>query len=304
MTFKAGLHPGWRLLGVALLIGLAGCNQSRGRGANARGPYCAVVSQFVSTADCAALQAQSNAESNGTAAFNAPNPMKRGDKATVWLAVADLPPPAVIPPVAPREPEIHQHLVRHAAEPGQAASSAAALAGSPAASAAASAAGGDSSNVESPPPQAETPTQLVSAMPGRTTTYSVTVGAHMAAYLVGDNGFDVKAISPARQTLHQGAPYPATLWRWDITALHGGAHTLTIRTVVEGIDSSGNHYELISTPAAYSFTVVVTPLEQVEDAIETAPKWIKAITAVVAALTALVTAVVGFRAAMKKWGGR
>jgi hypothetical protein len=305
------IGTGLALLAAGGLLALAGCGQGPAHPPqiNTAGQvYCDPVSQFVTAADCTVLQTQAAAERTGTAAFNAPNPMKRGDKATVTLAVADIAPP---PPPNPAPEDLHTTLALHQVhklalhhhhavvargDPASVDETTPASGAAPSSAAA--------SAVSEPQPVAQTPAQLVGVMPGHTEQFTPVIGEHMAADLDGDLGFDIKARTPRRQLVHLGAPYPATQWAWDITAVHGGPHKLTITTVVEGVDSRGSHYQLISTPRAYSFTVIVTPMEQILDAIETAPTWLKAVTTLVAAITALVTGLVAFRKAIGNLFGR
>jgi hypothetical protein len=280
------------LLGVCLALALASCKKGAGAGNPAEGPYCDVVSTYVPSDVCAALQAQASRESDGTASLNAPNPMRRGDTVSVYLAVADQ------PPKPPPQTLDHRRAPVPSEAPGPSAEPAASSTSGSDTGASASTASTASSDRQSQS-LAPSPAELVSAMPGHTESFTLTVGQHMAADLAGDAAFSIKPRTPRQQLVHLGVPYPSTVWGWDVTALHGGAHTLTVTTIVQAVDASGASYDLLSTPRAYSFNVKVTPLDQVKDALETAPTWVKLVTAVVVALSGLVAAIVGLRKAFK-----
>ncbi len=246
--------------------------------------YCDAISDYATTENCADFQKQAAREADGNAAVNAPNPMDRGDTVSLSLAVAADPPKPLPMPAPLREsvpPQAHRH---HRAKgkptplPTQSPSASAADA-TPAVVA-----------PEATATYAPTPSQVVAPMPGHTDVFSLTVGEHVKATLDGDEGFRITPRSPATQLIHLGSPYPATLWNWDVTAVHGGTHTLRINTIVQAIDRNGQYHDLVGSPHAYSFTVKVGFWGKVQDSLQLAPPWIKLVTLVVVALTALFAA--------------
>ena len=71
-------------------------------------------------------------------------------------------------------------------------------------------------------------------------------------------------------------------------------------TVVEGVTQAGTHYPLRSTTRSQSVKSKRTAGQKVWDTIDIIPDRLKAITAVIVALTALATAIIGFRTLFKK----
>jgi hypothetical protein len=77
--------------------------------------FCEEVARRVSPADCAVLERLADQAETGVAAFNAPNPMARGEAHTLQLAISFAPPDpaAVAPPLEPAP------SVDDAREPGE-----------------------------------------------------------------------------------------------------------------------------------------------------------------------------------------
>jgi hypothetical protein len=282
------MHIGRIAIVASLCVGLGGCEKPP-----PGTEYCSAVSKFVAPKDCEDFTRQAAFQDDGHASFNAPNPMRRGDTVAVWLAVADQPHRAEAAPA----PTV-------SATPG----SAPAPADQKPAPAATSASSQDTTTAPQAPvkPEAEdhapTPAEIVDPMPGRTVTFDAIVGPRMAADLAGDSGFE---IAPAKgedkhKVLRMGPPYAAAIWKWDVTAIRGGVHTLAVRTVVEAIDRKGEFHEMVSTPATFSFTVEVSPWQAFWDDVVDAPKKIGSVTGVVTALTALVTALGALWAALRR----
>ena len=112
--------------------------------------------------------------------------------------------------------------------------------------------------------------------------YHPFVGSQMAADLEGD-GFDVTALSPRVQPV---ADMAVTTWEWRVKAKDYGRKTLIMKTAVVMIDSQGKPNPLIPTSQPKPVTVWIGP-DGVLAVITGAPIWIKAITAVLAALATL-----------------
>lgn len=279
----ANAHSGLRL--IVLAFSLSSCTEGDKTESQAAGvDYCQVVADYVSTEDCAAFQRQVKLQSNGEAAFNAPNPMKRGEVVTVVLAVADRPDPPRPAPTSDGDRDVVQ------SEAAQEDAKAVTPPNSP----------------ETADPlfgeEAPTPQELVAAMPGRVVRFDTVVGPRMAAELTGDAGFKITPVDndAKHKILRTGPPYASALWKWNVEALRGGIHTLSVRTVVEAIDSKGAFYEMASTPAIFSFTVEVSPWQAFWDGVQDAPKKIDSLTAVITAIAAFVTAALGLWGLLRK----
>lgn len=276
----------WKYLACAtVLVGLALGGCKRVDGYDRERGFCKVVQEYTTEIECNTFQAQlESLNPYGKAAFNAPNPMKRGDTVTVTLAVADTPPP---------EPESD-------AASGAAASPPTEVYPAPPPPTQTAAASVPAPKAGQPPPQedAPRPEEVIKALAGRTQQYTLSVGPRMTADLDGDVGFQVKARSARAQRVHMGPPYPSTLWTWDVKAKHGGPHTLTITTAVQAIDQKGRLHELSATPQAFSFTVTVDWLGSLMDRAEIWADEISGATAFVRILTAFVTALSALLAAL------
>ena len=288
-------------LAFVMMLALAACQARQGPPGT---EYCQVVSDFVTPADCEDFGRQAALQSDGRAAFNAPNPIKRGDSFSVSLAVADQPDAPPPPDPAPPGDTAAPPDDIAAAVPDDVATGTA-----PADNAVEPPVMAGNTQVASvtyparpQPPVAPTPGQVIEPMPGRKVEFDAVVGPRMAAELLGDEGFEITPADgdPKHKVLRMGPPYTSVLWTWNVKARRGGVHTLSVRTVVEAVDSRGGFHELVSTPAVYSFNVVVTPWQQFWDTVADAPKKIESLTAVVVALTALATALVAFWAVFRR----
>jgi hypothetical protein len=263
----------------ALLV-LTGCEGGGGTNTSADGDFCQVVQAYVPPDDCADFEKQAARQTGGTAAFNAPNPLDRGESFTVWLAVAANRPK----PVATPEPKPSPRP-SPSPEPSDAPS------GDPA---------GDATDeaVVTPPlpppietgPMAPSPEEVVEKMPGHVERFDVVVADYLAADLEGDESFEIKPLRDRTQRVHLGPPYPPTAWGWQVTPKRGGDHMMTITTTVQVKDREGQYWDVVSTPRSYGFKVKVGVLGYVQDSLEQAPFWLKLVTGVVVALTALVLA--------------
>ncbi|MXO59512.1 hypothetical protein GRI89_08155 [Altererythrobacter salegens] len=268
-------------IGAGIAGTIASCSEQAAEDAVAEveGDYCDAISDYATAEDCADFQKQADRQTEGTASFNAPNPIKRNDSFTVWLAVAANPPPASRGTEATdtKEPT---------PDPRDAATD---EAESPR---------GDPQPIADPEPAlavAPRPGEIIAKMPGRPKEFTVTVGERVKAVLQGDEAFQIEAKSEPVQRVHLGSPYPSTMWRWEVTALRGGDHTMTITTVAQAIDREGNYHDLTPTSESLSFQVQVTPLQKIEEGVKGAPTWIKAVTAIFVALAALIAAIKSVR---------
>lgn len=271
------------IFGAVLVI--SGC-QGGGEATNAsaEGDYCQLVQAYVLPEDCAEFEKQAARQTDGTAAFNAPNPLERGESFTVWLAVAAHPPQPVATPTPPPP-----RPTPEAPDPSDAPSA------DPSGETTGGATDEAAVTMPSPPPfepaqVAPAPEEVVRKMPGHVERFDVTVGEFVAADLEGDESFEIRPLRDRTQRVHLGRPYPSTVWGWQVTPKRGGDHMMTITTTVQVKDREGNYWDVVKTPRSYGFKVRVGPIGYLQDALEQAPFWLKLVTAVVVALTALVLA--------------
>lgn len=265
---------------LSSLLLLAGCqNSGPTSNASAEGDYCQLVQAYVLPEDCAEFEKQAARQTDGTAAFNAPNPLERGESFTVWLAVAANAPrpvatPAPPPPPPPPPPETSD---------------------TPSGDPSGDATDDTAVTMPSPPPfepaqVAPAPEEVVQKMPGHVERFDVTVGEFLAADLEGDESFEINPLRDRTQRVHLGKPYPSTLWGWQVTPKRGGDHMMTITTTVQVKGREGDYWDVVKTPRSYGFKVKVGPIGYLQDSLEQAPFWLKLVTGVVVALTALILA--------------
>jgi len=284
------------MFAAVLASSLVGCNKGEETNTSVSdGGWCDAISDYASPADCADFTKQAELQVEGTAAFNAPNPVKRGKTFSVWLAVAANPPPPV--PAKPAKPSIVEM-----ARPEPASTDAPSDTPTDAGVAA------TEEPAALPPPSApETaapPTQVVAAMPGHTETFAVVVGRYVAADLQGDEAFEITNKSDRTQSIRLGPPYPSTIWRWDVKALHGGDHVMVIKTVIQVKDREGKFHDVVATTQPYSFHVQVGVLGWLQDTLTATPGWIKLLTGVILALALLVGAIEKLRNAVLSLFGK
>jgi len=246
---------------------------------------CPEVGRRLTQQDCEDLTSVANNARAGVAAFNAPEVMVRDKPVVLELAVGLSQPenqPAAPDEAVPaneadanaigdqnsnvaevNQPRIH-HLAHTARPPA--------------------------------PPKPQTPEDIVRELPGTVVSYSPVVGRFMHATLTGA-GFTVKPLSPPSQEVFRDSQ---TVWQWEVTAQKKDPHILTLTTVVEGVTQDGTHYPLRSTTRSQSVKIKRTAGQKVWDMIDIIPDRLKAITAVVVALTALATAIIALRKLFKK----
>lgn len=279
---------------LALLAALAACDNTlmapaperAERGVPGEGVYCPAVEQRVSPADCEDLTRADAEVTTGAAAFNVPDPMRRGETFDVHLVIDRRSPREIriVEAPAPDDPtaqngstDLPEGQAVAVEEPND----------DPAANAAAP--------VEDPRPKAKssrpaddpspTPGQVVEPLEGSAHRFHPKVGRHMRAELVGQ-GFDIVARSDASQPIPLGGN---ATWIWSVTARKGGAQPLTLVTMVEGV-TEGRRFVLARTPTVRTVTVEVSLRDRIWDMLTEAPGWIKAVTAVIAALGTLIAA--------------
>jgi hypothetical protein len=285
--------------------------------------FCAEIGRRVSAADCADLSALADQARQGVAAFNAPNPMQRGDVHTLQLAISFAPTPeqqaasqaqelerdraSESAQAARRLREREEALYRRAYEEKTDDAYEAYLREFPNGRYAQSigdhyyiATGGPTPEpppLPAPPtPSPSTPDEVVDPLQGDTVQYTPLVGRFMRAELTG-NGFEITPLSQASQEV---LPESVTTWSWRVEANEGGQRALTLRTVVEGCTADGQCFPLRSTSQNYDVTVQVGPLGQVQDFLAAAPTWLRLLAGVLTALAVLVGAWFGLRNAFRK----
>jgi len=290
-----------RALGAigAAVLALAGCSQSSGpantsdtdASAGAPAPtavdprtlqMCDVLQMQTTAADCErATLAQSKVE-RGVAALKYPERMKRDEPSLVRLAVGEAPPPP--PPPPPPEPAAKTEPIEPATDatatpdPAPPRPTAIAKAARP------------------PPDVTETPAGAVEPVEGTVVEYKPLIGQYMSARLTHDGSFEVKALGPEAQEV---LPDSVTTWDWTVTPKTGGKHVLTVITQVGFRDTAGKFVALRVAPVSKQVTVDVPWWRYLMDALNAAPVWIKAVTALIVAGTGLLTAWAAFRLAVR-----
>lgn len=244
--------------------------------------FCEEVGRRVSPEDCADFAALAENAAAGEAAFNAPDPMQRGQVHTLQLAIS----------YALTQEQI---AAREAAE--QARAEAETLAAQQQEQEAAALDAQDrSASAAAPAQPAPTPAETVDPLQGETVQFTPLVGRFMRAELVG-NGFEITPLTPASQEVLADS---VTTWSWRVVANEGGRRSLTLRTVVEGCTAEGQCYPLRSTSHNYDVTVTVGLLGQAQDFLTAAPNWLRLLAGVLTALAVLVGAWFGLRSAFRK----
>lgn len=262
------------------------------------GEFCTEVGRRVSAADCEVYERLAESATRGMAAFNAPDPMRRGETHMLQLAVSFAPPEPADSmglgggdeDVLALEEELRQaersgsgdvERLRRELEIERARSDDELSHPSPA----------------PPPAPPMTPGDTVEDLPGQTVEFEPLVGRFMRAELSGV-GFQITPRSPASQEV---TPDSVTTWNWEVVAQQGGARSLTLTTVVEGCTGDGSEcVPLRSTTQNYTVNVEVGPIDQVRDFIGGIPGWLQAMAAVLAALASLIAAWFGVRNAIKR----
>lgn len=279
------------LLPWILLVALgSGCNMESGRRKSSdfvrdfsadpsEGVYCPAVEQRVRPADCEDLTRADAEVRQGAAAFNVPDPMRRGETFDVHLVI-DRRPARKIRIIDPPRPGGPAASNVSAGDDGNQADDPAVKSAPPDSDG--PNAGNSAADFEDDAP---TPGQIVDPLEGKAERFYPKVGRHMRAELIGQ-GFEIVARSEASQQIPIGGN---ATWVWSVTALKGGPQPLTLVTIVEGV-ADGRRFVLARTPTVRTVTVEVSLGDRIWDTLNAAPAWIKAVTAVIAAVGGLLTA--------------
>ncbi len=270
---------------AALALTLVGCGQGTEYATEAPAPateesaaggneFCAEVGRRLAPADCADLRQLADTAEAGAAAFNAPDPMRRGETHTLQLAIS-------YAPAANQAPE--GEAAEDAESPPEERTGPA-----------------DALSVDagraSPAPNPATPEEVVDPLQGETVQFTPLVGRFMRAELIG-TGFEITPLTPTSQEVLRDS---VTTWSWRVVAQEGGQRVLTLRTVVEGCTADGQCYPLRSTSQNYDVQVTVGLLGKVQDVLTAAPTWLRLLAGVLTALAVLVGAWFGLRNAFRK----
>lgn len=285
--------------------------------------FCAEVGRRVSPQDCADFAVLAGDAEQGVAAFNAPDPMARGEVHTLQLAIsyaqpeeeapAATPPPPTTDAVAPapststesglaraQRTRLTARIQELRTERAQLDAARVTAQGADLATIDARRIAIDGEmetlNVQMARAPQQTPSGTVDPLSGETVEFTPLVGRFMRAELVG-NGFEITPLTPASQEV---LPDSVTTWSWRVVANEGGRRSLTLRTVVEGCTADGQCYPLRSTSRNYDVTVTVGIIGQVRDFLTQAPDWLRLVAGVLTALAVLVGAWFGLRAAFRK----
>lgn len=289
--------------------------------------FCAEVGRRVSPQDCADFAELAGDAEQGTAAFNAPDPMERGQVHTLQLAISYAPPEEEPPQAVPPSPtdSATGTTTRPQFESNVLATDRARLAARlqelraerqrVEELRAATTEGVERARLEARQLELDseiqtvntemararsaagpTPSQTVDPLQGETVEFTPLVGRFMRAELVG-NGFEITPLTPASQEV---LPDSVTTWSWRVVAQEGGRRSLTLRTVVEGCTADGQCYPLRSTSRNYDVTVTVGLIGQARDLLTEAPTWLRLLAGVLTALAVLVGAWFGLRSAFRK----
>lgn len=243
--------------------------------------YCEAVEQRVSPEDCEDLTRADAEVRPGAAAFNVPDPMRRGQTVEVHL---------IIDRRSPREIRVIEQLP----EDGPSASDANTMSDGPETNVSSDLPDTNTAVGPQDPPQGDTapgnestptPGQIVEGLEGTPERFYPPVGRHMRAELVGQ-GFEIVAKTETSQQIPLGGQ---ASWVWQVTARQGGNQSLTLVTIVEGV-ANGRRFVLARRPTVRTVSVEVSLRDRIWDGLTAAPNWIKAVTAVIVAVGGLFTA--------------
>jgi hypothetical protein len=241
------------------------------------GIYCEAVEQRVSPEDCEDLTRADAEVRPGAAAFNVPDPMKRGETVSVHL---------VIDRRSPKEIRIIEEMPKGISPAPDGNSTTDGLNTNASVHLPDT---NEAAGTQDPAPDvseaAPTPGQIVDRLEGTPERFSPPVGRHMRAELIGQ-GFDISSKTELSQEIPLGGQ---ATWIWEVTARRGGNQSLTVVTIVEGV-AQGRTFTLAKTPKVRTVTVEVSVPDRILDALVEAPTWIKAVTAIVLALAGLFAA--------------
>lgn len=257
-------------------------------------PMCEEIGRRVPVEQCEDFTHLADRAQAGVAAFNAPDPMQRGEAHTLQLAISDAP--------TPEEIAAREQWEREQAAAEEAARQAEQEAGTnyPAPPEATITEPVIDEPVappptSPPPPLPPTPAETVDPLQGETIEYTPLVGRFMRAELTGE-GFDITPLTEASQEV---LPDSVTTWSWRVIATTSGRRALTLTTIVEGCDDQGQCYPLRSTSQNYEVEVTVGLVGKIQDLLTAAPNWLRLVAGVLTALAVLVGAWFGLRRAFR-----
>jgi hypothetical protein len=242
--------------------------------------FCPEVQRRLSQSDCDDLTRVADAAKQGTAAFNVPE-LERGKATTLQLAIS-----FALPEIPLNEATDVDDVMGNAADAAPTnmtddmSSGVVPKANRPVAA----------------PRPSETPEDIVGRLPGEVESYQPVVGRFMRATLVGE-GFEIKPLSEVSQEVFITG---STTWEWSVTPLKAEHHVLTLKTIVEGVTADGKRFALRSTTRTRNVDVKLNWVDRVRDYLEAMPGWLKAVSGVIAGLTTLVGATLGFKALFGK----
>lgn len=255
--------------------------------------FCAEVQRRTTQEECDDFEAMARGANQGTAAFNVPKSMRRGDTVSLTLVVSHRPPdplPAATDAATPPPPEDTAAVVEPTTDPADPGTAPAE---------------GDPPEIPTgkaviipPPDPGPSPKEIVAELPGETIEMAPVVGRHMAAELTGA-AFKIEAKTPRSQELPPGG---TATWLWDVTADRSGDGTLLMKTFVEGKLANGDLVTLHSTQTARNVTIGSNWWEELKAFLDGVPAWLASLTAIITALGALVGAWFALKARFKGGG--
>ena len=254
--------------------------------------YCDVIKRRIPVRDCDDLRAMKSEIHRGAAALTAPDPIRRGKSFEVALVV-DRRPTGVVAELDDAG-NASEDVAENAAEDvGNAAAGPEDALGNAAGNA--STAMKKAADPPSADPGSPTPSQIVAERGDTPVAFAPKVGQFMSADLKG-RGFEIKPLSERSQEIPEGGQ---ATWLWEVVARDEGRLTLTARTIVEG-EVGGERYPLGDTQSTKTVTVEVGAIDRISDLLDGLPGWLQKLAAVLTALTALLAAWFGLRAALRK----
>ena len=255
--------------------------RSAGPRDTSRDVLCPEVARRMPPEMCEDYRELARQTEKGVGAFNAPSRMRVGKPVTVALAISYAPPPP--PPSDTPATDTPASDVAASDEAVEVSDAPAASDGVPVRPKHAIRAG-------AAPDTQVSPSETVEAYEGPTLPYDVVVGPRMTATLTGE-GFEISPRGPQPQDLTRGE---TIMWTWKVTPREEGVHILRLITAVEAPGPDGEHLKLQSTTRQAEIQVSIGFWGRLWAFLTGAPAWLKALTGVITALTALVVAVIAF----------
>ncbi|RZJ30623.1 MAG: hypothetical protein EON85_04720 [Brevundimonas sp.] len=267
-----------RLLHLASLALLAACSPATEERAEHHGPeqvsasdliYCDDVEQETTLRDCELAGLARAQSAKGLATLNYSRFMTVGEASSVRLVIDRQ---AAAQPVASSDAPAEQ-------EPSPAGG-----------------VGSDGQNSQAP--DRETPSQEPESEPEVTETYHPIIGRFTSVRLEGTD-FE---ISP-REAVTKEIPREGQAgWDWTLTPRREGTLTFLVVTNVQFRRTDGTYLALAQKAEPYTVKVGVGIFSRIRVALDAAPAWIKALTAILVALTGLVGAWFALRKVIRNRG--